>query len=261
MGSKTFYINEFASFTDGLDGQTAEIRINAQVDARTFDTIPHTFVTVSLAGTSVKASKTGEMASTRDGKRGWYNERTDVRIKIDNADFIIEEDAPPTAMGGAATTSSTALSVNVGAGTFGPTPTTNVGAGATIGSSFSRNLTDFRVENNSGNTEVFHQYFLAASSGGGYGSPESLMDMSVGGQLQGAPLFDLPEIAISNLPILSQVIFRSRTPQKQDAKVTITVTERLVWCEKTFKFFVADFGSKSNEVSHTCTFDVALSSL
>lgn len=261
MGSKTFYINEFASLADGLDGQTAEIRVNAQVDARSFDTVPHTFVAVTLAGSSVKASKTGEMTFTRDGKRGWYNERTDVRIGLDNVDFIIEEDAPPTAMGAAATTSSTALSVNVGAGTFGATPTTNVGAGVTIGSSFTRNLTDFRVENNSDNTEVFHQYFLAASSGGGYGSPESLMDMSAGGQLQGGPLFDLPEVAISNLPILSQVIFRSRVPQKTDTKLTITITQRLVWCEKTFKFFFAEFDSKAKEFSHTCTFDVALSAL
>ncbi|HSV65639.1 MAG TPA: hypothetical protein VLJ59_07010 [Mycobacteriales bacterium] len=259
--TRRLYVNRDASYTSGLDGQTARIRINAQVDAYIFDKIPNTFVTVSLDGTSVKATDAEKLATDRDDKRGWYTEWVEVQVTLDNPDFVVRQDAPQTTMGSGAVSSTTSLSIDASAGTFGPTPTTNVGAGLTIGSSVSHNLTDFKIQNRSTDQLVKHRYKLAQTSGGAYESPGDLVNMSAAGQFQGSPLFTLPDLAITNLPVLTTVIFMSTSPQQQDVNLSITVTHHLAQVEKTFKVFSVSVDNWWHEWASTATQAIPLSSL
>lgn len=90
---------------------------------------------------------------------------------------------------------------------FGSTPTASIGAGLSIGNSFTVNLTDFKVQNLSDSARVHHKYLMASSSGGSYDDPEGLMDSSAKGQLSGTKLFDVPDLAKYNMPLASQAIF------------------------------------------------------
>ncbi len=240
MGHKTYYFNQ--STDHGLpDGQTATIRINAQVDVYDFVTIPQKFVSVSLNGSNVAASQSGKLGLDRSDKRGFFTESAIVTVSMSDGQFFIEQDSPGTTMGSEATSSTTSIGVNVSAGTFGPTPTTNIGGGVTIGSSFSRNLSDFRVVNNSSNTTLSHTYKLASSTGAPYSVPKDLLDMSVGGQLTGVSLFTLPDIAISNLNLASQAIFLGPISPGSDPAMTISIEHRLVEVEKTFEVFEVQY--------------------
>jgi hypothetical protein len=258
MGHKTYYFN--SSSSDALpDGQTAAVRINAQVDVYDFATIPKKFISVSLAGSNVAASTSGNLGIDRDDKRGFFTESAVVSMALSGSRFAIEQDSPSTTMGQEATTSTTSIGVNVSAGTFGDTPTTNVGGGVTIGSSFSRNLTDFRVVNNSDDHRLLHRYLLAASSGGSYDEPKDLLDMSVGGQFTGACLFKLPPISVSNLPLASQAIFiADADPDETSLQLSVSVQHNLREVEKTFELFVVKVDTWTRSWTSTLTESIPL---
>lgn len=256
MGHKTYYFNH--SYSDALPGgQTAAVRLNAQVDVYDFATIPKKFISVSLAGSNVAAATSGSLGTDRDDKRGYFTESAVVTVSLSGDRFAIEQDSPSTTMGQEATSSTTSIGVNVSAGTFGDTPTANVGGGVTIGSSFSRNLTDFRVVNNSDDSRLSHRYVLAASSGGKYDEPKDLLDLSVGGQFTGACLFKLPPIAVSNLPLASQVIFIGDADAGVDAgeeqTLSISIQHNLREIEKTFQVFAVTMDSWARSWTSTLT--------
>jgi hypothetical protein len=239
VGQKEISFNHFHEHT--IERQTAALRFNAKVTMARFREVPNTFVTVSLQGTNIAADHKGNLTYNQKDIRGYYLHALDVSFKINSDAYHINQDAPVTSMGSGATTSTAQLQVDVNAGTFGPEPTTGVGAGVAIGSSFTQNLSDFRVVNNSEETVVQHTYRMAATrQGKAYDRPEDLADMSVGGQWQGAPLLEVPELAISNLPVISQAIFVSREPEGADLVLDVAFKAHFMRVEKTFEVVVVD---------------------
>ena len=218
------------------DGQVNTIRLNADVQGHQYRNINFNFITVNMDGSTVRGSESGKLAKDQLDIRGWFMEDTEVEITLSDGSFTIIQDSPQTTMGSTTTTSSTGLSFNESLGTFGPVPVTNLGVGLSIGSSFSRTLSDIAIVNRSSNTCVSHKYRLAASKGASYSKPQDLVDMSASGQIQGTPLFEIPDIAISNMPIITQAIFHGPQTNK-DLEVRFIVRTRLRKIEKTFKVF------------------------
>jgi hypothetical protein len=248
MGKQTLYVND-EQYGPDWDGQLPRIRLNAQIDFYKFEKIPYKFVVVNLNGTVVAASHLGIQAFHRDDVKGWFTESVTVTMGFSLPRITIEQDSPSTTMGSAATTSSTAIGINENLGTFGPVPTTGIGAGITIGNSFTANVTDFRITNDSSNTQVVHHYLLAASRGGPFNQPQDLVNLSAEGQFEGTPLFDPPPLAISNLPILSQAIFLT-PPDVGDSPLTIHITHTLLKVEKTFEVFVTQVNASRRTWSY-----------
>ncbi len=255
MAAQTEYFNgqeSFAGFGDG--SQTSVIRYNCKVDSYSFSAPNKTgykFIAVSLNGTTVEASSTGKLAINQSDIRGWFTEVAMVAISLSPAGFSVEQDAPQTTMGSEVTTSSTSISFNESLGTFGPTPTVNVGAGITMGSSFSRNLADFKVVNISDNSAVHHNYILASSKGAPYDKPDDLLDFSASGQLSGTPLFELPDIAVANLPIISQAVFVADGGVGNTFNLAVTINHQLRKVEKTFEVLATETQAWLTEWSHT----------
>jgi hypothetical protein len=247
MAQRTYYYNKaYKSDPSYLEGQTASIRLNAQVDVYQYSTVPQKFLSVNLQGSFVSAGN--KLINNRDDKRGYFTEFVDVTIGLYHCDdqnqtwdWVVEQGSPSTTMGSTATSSSTGLSVNESAGTFGPIPTIGIGAGISIGSTFTKNLSDFKVINRSTNDSAIHRYPLAASKDGTpYAQAIDLVDMSAKGQFSGATLFHLPDLAVANLPLISQVIFMINNTKAADPELTIHVSHHLMQVEKTYKFFTVD---------------------
>ena len=94
-----------------------------------------------------------------------------------------------------------------------------MGAGASESYSFSESLKDFVVDNDSKGNQVHHLYKMAQSSGGAYDhkKPWELVrglgsTLSVSQAMQGAEVFDPPDLARHDFPIISQAVW-----QKDDA--------------------------------------------
>jgi len=250
MGKETVYLNdEYRYGTAKLDGQTPRIRLNAEIGAYSFSNIPYTFVAVSLKGSTVAASQFGKLVFNRPDLKGWFTEEVIVDMHLTDERAVIQQDSPPTTQGVGTVTSSTGLSINENLGTLGPIPTTGVGVGVTIGTSFSASVEDFRTVNDSSNQHVVHSYQLASTSGGAFHSPSDLVDTSGAGQFQGTPLLDPPRLSISNLPLLSQVIFLVPL-QVQSTVLIIEIKQKLLKVEKTFQVFTTQVDSKSLTWSH-----------
>jgi hypothetical protein len=196
------------------DGQFCAIRLNADVQAHRRTNIPYNFITINMDGSNFAASEDGKMVKNQSDIRGWFMEEVEVEITLSDPSFTLTQDSPSTTMGSSSTTSSTGLSFDEGAGMFGPTPTMNVGVGLSIGWSFSRSLSDIAIVNKSTLNCVSHKYRLASSRGGSYSSPVDLLDRSPAGVVQGTPLFEIPDIAISNMPIITQAILQGPQTNK-----------------------------------------------
>lgn len=223
-----------------LDGQTPYLRLNGKWNVYDFtdenSSFPQTFLSIVLEGGAIAADVTGKMTNNRDDKRGYYTESAQVTMSLEDRNASLYADGPQTTTGSSATTSSTAIGVNVGAGTFAAMPTTSASFGLTIGSSFTRDLSDFKVQNNSTLQQLVHNYQLATTTGGTYNSANDLPDTSSGGYFKGCPLFRLPDLAVSNLPIMSQGIWIVDSKKAIDTAVNIHVVHHLVRVEKTFEF-------------------------
>jgi hypothetical protein len=227
-----------------------DIRLSAKIEPIAYKGYESKFIHVNLLDSSVAASTAGNLHEDKPNIRGWYNGGAEVNVKVLNDDVILFQDSPPTTEGSSNTTSSTSLSVNANAGLFGPVPTEGVGAGISIGESFSRNLTDFRIVNITNNNVLVHKYYLSASLGGKYTQPADLVDMSVTGQLTGDPLYKLPDIAIANLPIISQGIWYTCPGSNiHEVEVEATIKLELVLVERFWELVVV----KSNWKTLTFT--------
>jgi hypothetical protein len=240
------------------DGQFCAIRLNADVQAHRRANIPFNFISFNVDGSNFLAAENGQMVKNQADIRGWFMEEVEVEITLSDPSFTLTTDSPSTTMGSSSTSSSTGLSFDEGAGTFGPTPTMNVGVGLTIGWSFSRSLSDIAIVNKSTNNRVSHKYRLASSRGGSYSSPQDLLDRSPAGVVQGVPLFEIPDIAISNMPIITQGIFQGPQTNK-DLDVQFIVRGRLRKIEKTFQVFTVQVETAEGTVIEAFKITVPLS--
>jgi hypothetical protein len=244
MGQKDILVNDHVE--QSLDAQAPSIRVNGKVTIAQYKEVPHTVLAVSMEGTNVAADHRGVLSHDEKDRRGFYLHQLDIALSVDSGDYYIESDSPVTTMGGGEMTSSAQIQLDLSAGTFGPVPTTGVSGGIVIGSSFSEVLSDFKVVNTSEGAVAQHSYRMASTKEGkAYETPRDLVDLSAAGQWQGSPLFEVPDLAKANLPLISQVIFVSREPQFADLNLHVAMTAHLVYVEKTFEVVYVDIQPKT----------------
>lgn len=220
--------------------QAAALRLNGSAVVTNIKSMRRTFVSVSLEGSNIAASVDGSMLYDKDDKRGYYCDQVDVELSL-RAPYKVGIDSPQTTMGTESTTSSSQWQLDVNAGTFGPVPTAGVGGGLVIGSAFSKGMQDWRVVNTSTDRVIRHSYRMAASGGAAYEQPTDLVDQTAAGQFEGCPLYEVPDISVANMPLLSTAIFMSDGLQPASrVDLVATVTGHFVRIEKTFEFFVVE---------------------
>lgn len=203
---------------------------------------------VSLENTQIAS---GDMMANSDDHRGYYQDKVTVQMFIKEPDgtpstrFTRVSDGPETANGTASTSSTVSFSFSESGnvGFFGPTPTASVGisVGSSVSHSFSRNLTDFRVANNSDNRIVTHDYVMSASSGGAYDKAVDLVpvDLDFAASMQGIKLYDPPPLALDNLNIISQAAWQADNTDDVHETLTlqIQVTQQCSMVDGSNNFF------------------------
>ncbi len=223
-------------------------------------------VFASLESSNVSS---GTMMINTDSQKGWYQDSVLVEMWLENtngdarADLMRIADGPDTVNGSGSVTSSVSISFSGGAnvGFFGGTPTG--GASASIGisdtNSFSRNLTDFRTINTSDQFRATHEYKMSQSSGGAYDKATDLVpngeNIGFAGAFQAIRLFTPPDLAINNLPLLSQCAWQANHTRdiKDSIMLKIRVTQHSAMVDGTNKFFtIASHASaQTNVYTHT----------
>ncbi|MCB8823517.1 hypothetical protein [Microvirga rosea] len=208
------------------NNQKALIRLRAHVKVSRFETLP-TFVNVDLQGSSVVPSINGKLVKD-DAKTGryWFTERVDVEISLGDAEHTeVYTSSPPAQQGSYSVTSSTQIGINLSAGTFGETLVNQPGITYAVGTSFSRNLSDFRIQPYSVHNVAKRTYVMSASRGGEYNEPLDLYDHSVSLFNNWHPLADL---AIAEFGLADNVLFMSRTNNDSgERELKIAVTHHL----------------------------------
>lgn len=223
----------------------------------------------SLENTQISS---GEMFIDQDDQRGYYQDKITVEMVINEPDesqstrFTRVSDGPETANGTSSTSSTVSFSFSDSAnvGFFGPTPTGGAGvsAGATVSRSFARNLTDFRVANNSDNRTVKHDYIMSASSGGAYDKATDLVpsDLDFISSFQGIKLYEPPPLALNNLNIISQAAWQA--DNNDDVAETLTlkiiVTQQCSMVDGTNNFFTVHSHSSGQIVTYSYAFDLPM---
>ncbi|MFF5218789.1 hypothetical protein [Micromonospora sp. NPDC000442] len=261
MSDKSFSLDTYVE--KSLDGQTVGVRLRLNAIVTQLDEFKdHTFVSVDVKGTNVAAARDGKMKHDKKDKRGYFLEGVDLTLRLDSSEYYVGTDSPPTTMNASTITSSSQFTLNLSAGTFGDTPTTNAGGSLTIGSSVSESLQAWRVENLSDDTVIQHQYRMATTEDGArYNQPKDLVDLSGGGQVAGAPLHPVPHISIVNLPLVTTGIFVSRGKQSNDVRLLADVTAHLASVEKTFEVFAVKVKTHTERLSWSFTCPVAISTI
>ncbi|WP_413755179.1 hypothetical protein [Streptomyces sp. MMBL 11-3] len=223
----------------GYESQVAALRLNGEAVVTNIKSMKRTFLSVSLEGSNVAAGIDGTMQYDKDDLRGYYCDQVDVTMSLDSSAFTLRTDSPQTTSGVSSVTSSSQFQLDVNAGTFGPVPTTGVSTGLVIGTSFSRSLEDWKAVNLSDGKRMNQSYRMAASEGAAYETPTDLIDMSAKGQIEGCPLFHVPDLSLANMPLMSTGIFATdKILGPSTVNLTVTVTGHFVRIEKTFELFV-----------------------
>jgi hypothetical protein len=242
-------------YTIANSSQQGETRLNASFKLYSYRpeaTAPvQKYLLVSLDGSAVTPLAKSKLDHDQLDIRGWYTEQAVVSIGWQHpdagyagdpqSDILLSKDSPETTAATGSVTSSVSLDFNGG---FFGTDLTG-GAGMSISNSFTQSLSDFVVVNRSTEDAVVHELNMAMTRGGHpYRTGTDLVDTTPSGQFTGCPLFELPDRAVSNLPLVSQGLFWSRRPVNEDRDLWIVVHHRLRWVEKTFKFFTVEIDSR-----------------
>jgi hypothetical protein len=171
-------------------------------------------------GASINQSSVscGKMTTDTDTVRGVYQDKIHVEMWLEKdsqpcTQFSRITDGPQTVECSGSTSSSVSVSLGANVGFFGDTPTGGANVGISDTRSFSQNLQDFKVVNTSDNRKVVHDYLMSKSSGGAHnkatdlwpnGDQIGLMDL-----IQGVKMYYPPDLATSNLPLISQCIWQA----------------------------------------------------
>ncbi|MCF1710331.1 hypothetical protein L0V05_16085 [Tabrizicola sp. J26] len=234
----------------GDGGQQAEVRLEVEFQLYSWrqklGDPAKKFLLVSLQGSTANPLASGGLMWNRDDRRGWYNHGVIIEMEWEKAtedEVWIKATGPDTTAQQGASSVTSSIDFNIGAGTFGGTPTTNASVGGSISNSWTVSLEDFAVRNLTANNKVKHVYKLHASKGGPYEEPEDLVDRSASGAFSGvfdgkAPgaLFKLPDRAISSMDLASQVLFETRTGFAGKRRLFVTMELQCCWVEKTYRF-------------------------
>ena len=157
------------------------------------DTNTNRWFWVSLNGTTVSASGSGDLIANTDKMIGWYLSQTTVRIDV-GAGFKYAYVQPTTQV----CTGSVTSSISLSAGMFGNVPT----AGADFSTSYTQNISDITIDDRSLDS-IVQTYTLSASTGGAYKQPSDLMHRGV----LSDSLYSVSDIATANLPIITQGVW------------------------------------------------------
>ncbi len=233
--SKTeYYTFSLKGTDDRFDGQVPEITMQLSVKLECYDGIDSKFMTISLQNSTVAASHTGDMVYDTDTHRGWYTEKVKVYIGVDGFgnNPVLAKDIPTTSSSETTYTTGETLAVSAGASEKGGEPTLTIGVSDSSSSSVSQTVADFTVANNSADDTVTHYYNLSSTPNGLYTGPDSLVIKP-----SATDFFEYDTIsavtntdgsAISNLPIVSQAIYRTPTGDyNQEVNLRVRITHYL----------------------------------
>jgi hypothetical protein len=212
----------------------------------------------------------GDMVFDKNDTRGYYQDKIIVEMWLTDlqgkpsTQFRRIADGPDTVNGSGSTTSSVSFSFSesgsANVGFFGGTPTGSVGgsvsAGVTQSHSFSKSLQDFRAINDSDQYRAIHTYKMQQSSGAKYNKATDLVphpdDMGFTDSFEGIRLYNPPDLATSNFPLISQCVWQSNDsqPVDQDMWLKLRVTQRVVLVEGSNEFFSVSWDSSGYTLSY-----------
>lgn len=223
----------------------------------------------------------GKMTDDDDDKRGYFQDRVIVDMWLEDkhgkklTSFRRVSDGPSTVNGSSSTSSSVSFSfsssLSASVGFFGGTPTGNVGGGINVGvsesHSFSKSLSDFRAINNSDQYRTSHTYKMSASSGGAYNKAVDLVPKgdSIGffDAFKGIKLYSPPDLAVANLPLISQAVWQANDNKDhhEDVVVKVQVKQRVVLVDGRNDFVSVHSHSGGWELAYGHTETLKLSEL
>jgi len=200
------------------------------------------------------AISSGKMMTDKPDQKGWFQDQVTVEMWLEDlngqkrTDLLRISDGPNTVNGTGSTSSSVSFSFSssVNAGFFGPVPTGGASVGTSVSEShsFSTNLEDFRVVNNSDQYTAVHHYLMSKSANGpAYNKPTDLApngnDIGFTQAFQGIQLYTPPDLATANLPLASQCVWQANHHNmiKVGVNLKIRVTQHVVMVDGTNNFF------------------------
>jgi hypothetical protein len=212
-----------------VGGQAPQARLRAKFQLYSYrvDDKPGTprekFVLVALDGSTVHP---GTMLFNQADKRGFYTESVQVTMRfLDSSALVIRDDQPKASEEDGSVSNS--ISLSLGGGFFGETPTGS--AGASIGNTITESLPDFEFVNDTVGDTVNHTARLRLVGKNAYRHPPDLVDPSSLTDV----LSDLPPRAVSNMPLISQALFHAPNGLTTSETLRIELTHRLMCVEKT----------------------------
>ena len=184
----------------------------------------------------------GGLLQDRNDRRGWFQDRVEVTMQLEKHPELHRiADGPKTQNGTAHTSSSVSFSFGESAngGFFGGDPMGGVAVNVGVSSShsFSRDLTEFKVVNNSDIHTIRHEYRMSASSGGAYEHPTDIVpsadDIGFTDSFRGIHLYSPPDLAVNNMPLLSQAVWQANhnNPVDESIMLTIQLKQHLVMAD------------------------------
>lgn len=213
------------------------------------------------------AISSGKMMVDKPDQKGWFQDEVTIEMWLEDlngqkrTDLLRISDGPNTVNGTGSTSSSVSFSFtgSANAGFFGPVPTGGASVGTSVSEShsFSANLEDFRVVNNSDQYTAIHHYLMSkAASGAPYNKPTDLVpsgsDIGFTQAFGGIQLYSPPDLAIANLPLASQCVWQANHPNeiKVGVNLKIRVTQHAVMVDGTNKFFSVSAHSSAQTMTY-----------
>jgi len=184
------------------------------------------FLHLDTQGSRISADKDGKLQFDDPTQRGYYLESVGVTMRPLDSRLLMKKDAPVTTEGSGSVTSSVSIDLSAGSG--------EIGGGLSFGKSYSEDLFDFKVVNTSDAIQARQAYKLASTNypGGGkvkYGQWKDLVGYYF---FSGYFLNEIPDLAKSGLPLLSQAIWLAESDLSAPMvfEITFTADVRYVVC-------------------------------
>ena len=220
-----------------IEGQVPTMSLNISATIGAFGT--RKYVMFDLGQSRVAASSIGALESDSTDVRGYYLERATVSLSPP-ANFDLISWGPQTTAEGGSVTTSSGINLSTGASLDTGGPSANLGIGVDFGISYTTNLTDFSVEDNSTSAAGISTVYSLSSTiaaatwsvpeGGNvpYSDAHDLVRLDAAGELGGIPLNDLPALAKGNMSLPSAGIFLAPPGFEDVAQFALQIDMHLV---------------------------------
>lgn len=238
--------------TGNLAGQQRDVRVNLALMLQSFHGIGNKFLSASMEGTTIAASDTGRMARDNSEHRGWFTYKAVAKMTLDwsgipkgplGSVVYIKKDAPATTTCRGSVSSNSEYSVGGNLGGMAGSPMGGINASYSTGTSFSKQISGFKIINNSDDLTMDHTYHLDQFGGREFHDAMSLNHSTIFKH----NLYSLDnDQAISNLPIVSQCTWATRKSSFADTLFLEVTVEH--WMVNIF----AITGIEKFEVQRAC---------